>query len=163
MNKREQTIDLLNTLIQTNIDRVKGYDRAAQDLQFAYSLKSVFYNLAEESMRFKDALAAEVKRLGGIPATESTTGGDVFRMWMQVKNSLTDDQLLAVLQSVEFGENVAFKTYKRVLSQVDHPAETIQLIQGQVESLKASRNLIRRNCDEYFAKENQTVPQVAIG
>jgi|SRR6478609_11697533 len=161
MTKSTHTIDLLNTLIKTNIDRVKGYDRAAQDIHNFYSLKSVFYNLAEESMRFKDALTAEVNRLGGVPATESTTGGDLFRMWMQVKNSLTDDQLLAVLQSVEFGENVALKIYKRVLRKIDYSAATIQLIQAQVESLHASRNLIKRNCDEVFAKENE-MPEAAF-
>lgn len=164
MENHYHTISLLNTLIKTNIDRIKGYEMAAQETEAIYQaeLKSVFYKMADESVRFKNALSQEVIRLGGIPSTESTAGGEIYRVWMRLKTSFIDGSTSA-LHSAEFGERVAAQIYRKVLKKAEASTQTIELIENQFKSLQASRSLIKRYCDEYFAKTELALTNIVIG
>ena len=110
----EKTTAVLNELIQINNDRIEGY-RTASDETDESDLKSFFSELKATSVRLNSELRAEVTRLGGTPTEETKITGKFFRVWMDVKAALTGKNRKLILDSCEFGEDVAKKTYADTL------------------------------------------------
>jgi len=155
MKTDKKVIDTLNDLIRVNMDRTEGYNKAAEEIKdsFEAEVKTVFYQMAEESRRYSSTLAEEVTRLGGTPAKDTTAAGDIYRAWMDFKVAFSGSDVLAALQSCEYGEDVALRTYKKALEKdADWPSETIDFVADQRASLKVSHDRIKRYRDEYASK-----------
>ena len=153
MKNNEKTIEVLNDLIKINNDRIEGYENAAENIDPSeVMLKTLFYQIAEESQDFKSALASRALALGGEPASDSTIPGKIYRAWMDVKATFSGDDKKATLESCEFGEDAAQRAYKEALAaSEDLPADIVQTIEEQRNLLKMSHDLIRNQRDEYKA------------
>lgn len=149
MNERnEDTIDVLNDLIRINHDRIAGYERAIKEAKdIDMDLKNVFNRMGEESTVYVSELSEAVTRLGGEPATDSTTSGKIYRAWMDVKATFTGHDRQSILASCEFGEDAAQKAYKAALESDDLHADARQLVTNQKSALKQSHDLIKRYRD----------------
>ncbi len=112
--ENEKTIEVLNTLITINNDRIEGYETAAKETE-EQDLKTFFSELKQTSLHCNKELSVEVSKLGG-KATEGTkTTGKFFRVWMDVKAALTGKDRKAILNSCEYGEDMAKGTYEKAL------------------------------------------------
>jgi uncharacterized protein (TIGR02284 family) len=111
----EKSIDILNTLIVINNDRIEGYETASKETDEA-DLKALFEHFKQTSKKLRTQLTDEVKRLGGTPDGGTRTAGKFFRVWMNVKAALTSKNRKVILDSCEYGEEVARETYRNVLS-----------------------------------------------
>jgi uncharacterized protein (TIGR02284 family) len=111
----EKSIDVLNTLIVINNDRIEGYETASKETDEA-DLKILFTHFKQTSEKCRAELADEVTRLGGTPDEGTRTTGKFFRVWMDVKAALTGKDRKVILDSCEYGEGVAAETYSDVLS-----------------------------------------------
>ena len=140
--KNEKTIDVLNTLIEINNDRIQGYLTAAKETDEA-DLKKLFGELAHNSQKNKQALAQEVENLGGTSTEETKTTGKFFRAWMDIKAALTGKDRKAILSSCEYGEDVAHKTYDDMLK--DHTGD---LTAGQIQMIREQHNLVKSGHDK---------------
>lgn len=112
--KEEKTIEVLNTLITINNDRIEGYETAAKETE-EQDLKTFFSDLKQTSLHCNRELTAEVTKLGGTAAEGTKTTGKFFRVWMDVKAAITGKDRKAILNSCEYGEDVAKDTYKKAL------------------------------------------------
>lgn len=112
--ENEKTIDVLNTLITINNDRVEGYETAAEETD-EIDLKTLFAKFSSTSQKCREELKSEVIKLGGIPEEGTRNSGKFFRVWMDVKAALTGKDRKAILNSCEYGEDVAKGTYKKAL------------------------------------------------
>ncbi len=112
-----RTIDALNRLVIINNDRMEGYVTASGETEEA-DLREMFYQFEKSSLKCRAELVAEIRRLGGTPDEGTRTTGKFFRVWMEVKAALTGNDRDAILNSCEYGEEVAFDAYKSVLT--DH-------------------------------------------
>jgi uncharacterized protein (TIGR02284 family) len=149
--KNEKTIEVLNDLIQINNDRIAGYEKAAENIdQNEIMLKTLFFQLAEESQEFKRELTERVEAMGGQPANDSTAPGKVYRLWMDIKSTFTGNDKKSTLESCEFGEDAAQRAYKMALEDRDElPYSIVQLVEDQKTLLRMSHDLIRNQRDEY--------------
>lgn len=111
----EETIDVLNTLIEINNDRIAGYETARNETEDA-DLKILFSQFIQTSVKNKAELSKEVIQLGGTPTDETRTDGKIFRVWMDFKAAVTGHSRKAIINSCEFGEDAALETYTEVLS-----------------------------------------------
>jgi len=151
MEQNKEAIGLLNDLVRINNDRVEGYEKAANEIKdlSETEFKTLFFQMAEESRRYMSTLNEAVIRLGGEPASSTSTAGDIYRIWMDVKVAFSGDDVLATLRLCEFGEDNALKAYRNVLKKdVAWPNGTREIIEGQLESLKTSHDKIKRLRDE---------------
>src|SRR5687767_6864106 len=153
MEANKELIDLLNDLIRINHDRTEGYHKAVEELKPTdIDLKTMFTNMANTSMQFSNALAAEVRNLGGEPATDSTQSGKLYRVWMDIKSGITARDRKSVLALCEFGEDAALKAYNLALeSDAEIPAEIRQLIMDQKSSIQSSHDVVKRYRDMHEA------------
>ncbi len=143
MNK-EKSIEVLNTLIEINNDRIEGYDTASKETQES-DLKDLFSQFSKTSKKCKEELEQEVRKLGGKPAAGTKTTGKFYRVWMDVKASLTSKDRKKILESCEFGEDVAVDTYKKVLQNntEDISKEQSVMINTQYAAIKADHNKVK--------------------
>lgn len=143
MNK-EKSIDVLNTLIEINNDRIEGYETASEETEES-DLKALFSELMKTSQKCKAELVSEVLNLGGTPIEGTRTTGKFFRVWMDVKAALTGKDRKAILNSCEFGEDVAVATYVKVLKNdsEDITSEQQDLLKAQYALIKADHDKVK--------------------
>jgi uncharacterized protein (TIGR02284 family) len=149
MTTNKDVIEVLNDLIRINNDRTAGYMRAAEDTKNVdVDLRTIFERLADESRQNAIELTAQVGRLGGEPATGTTTSGKIYRAWMNVKDMFTGKDRHALLASCEYGEDAAQRAYEDALaSDAPLPTDVRQLITTQKSSLRNSHDMIKKYRD----------------
>ena len=140
----EKTIDALNKLITINNDRIEGYETASKETDET-DLKSLFAHLMATSQKCKRELEAEVLVLAGEPSEGTKASGKFFRAWMDVKAALTGKDRKAILNSCEFGEDAAIKTYENVMEDdAKHFNSHLEnLINVQFSLLLADHNTVK--------------------
>lgn len=157
MEKNEELIDVLNDLVRINNDRIAGYERAASEIQNSEyaEITSLFFKMAEDSRTYKNDLIDALISLGGEPASDTTTSGKIYRMWMDLKVSFSGNDLRAVLESCEFGEDAALRAYQDALqTELNWSQETLTLISNQRHEIRTSHDRIKRYRDEFRSVEN---------
>lgn len=134
--------DVLNSLIVINNDRIKGYETASKETEEP-DLKKLFAQFISTSQKCKQELVREVNTLGGKEAEGTKGSGKFFRVWMDVKAALTDKDRKMILNSCEYGEDKALKTYNEALENDHLSAEQRIMINSQNTLLKADHNHIK--------------------
>lgn len=140
--ENEKTIDVLNKLITINNDRIEGYDTAAKETE-EQDLKTLFAQFTSTSQQCNADLIDEVIKLGGKPAEGTKTTGKFFRVWMDVKAAITGKDRKAILNSCEYGEDVAKDTYEKVLEN-----DSEHLNSEQQTMVKAQHTLLKADHDK---------------
>lgn len=118
MNNYSEAIEALNDLIQINNDRVAGYQRAIDEMTAANNsmTATIFEQYLKDSNTNISQLSSYVNSMGGTPATSSTLGGKVHRMWMDIKNTFAVHEKESTLESCIFGDEAAIKSYEAAIA-----------------------------------------------
>jgi hypothetical protein len=137
MEKNERAIEVLNDLIRINNDRIEGYEKAVNKTnETDLDLTAVFNQMAQESRKYANELTAQVRRLGGDPASGTTASSE----------------RKSVLEECEYGEDAAQKAYEKALAPDNElPADVRSLIQEEKRNLKNSHDTIRNYRDRQRA------------
>lgn len=153
MEANKDLIEVLNDLIRINHDRTEGYHKAVEELKPTdIDLKTMFTNMANTSVQFANALATDVRNLGGTPAVDSTQSGKLYRVWMDIRSGISARDRKSVLALCEFGEDAALKAYNLALeSDAEIPAEIRQAIVEQKNTIQTSHDVVKRYRDMHEA------------
>lgn len=147
--QHENQIEVLNDLIRINNDRIEGYRKAAEQLKDERStLIPVFDKLQTESQNNLRDLKDEVLRLGGKPDEGTTTGGKIYRAWMDVKATFGGDDPESVLMSCEGGEDAAKRAYNSALESGDL-GDSLSVVTNQRDAQLLSHDQIKMLRDQY--------------
>lgn len=147
--QQENQIEVLNDLIRINNDRIEGYRKAAEQLkEERSSLIPVFDKLQAESQTNTIDLKDEVLRLGGSPEEGTTTGGKIYRAWMDVKATFGGDNPESVLMSCEGGEDAAKRAYNSALDSGDL-GDSLSVVTNQRDAQLLSHDQIKMLRDQY--------------
>jgi len=152
----KELTSLLNDLVRINHDRTEGYQKAVEELKPTdIDLKTMFNNMANHSTQFSSELKEEIVKFGGEPASDSTQSGKIYRVWMDIRSSVSDHDRKSILDLCEFGEDAALKAYKAAIeSDVEIPAEVRQLIEAQRANIKTAHDVVKRYRDMHEAIEH---------
>jgi uncharacterized protein (TIGR02284 family) len=142
--EKDKSIEVLNSLITINNDRIEGYDTASKETE-EQDLKALFAKFTTTSQKCRQELMREVNRLGGEVAEGTLISGKFFRVWMDVKAALTGKDREAILNSCEYGEDHAQEAYEDALKHDMQylSAEQRSLITDQKLLLKAEHDHIK--------------------
>lgn len=146
--ENQQNIDVLNTLVEINNDRIEGYRKALEETSDA-DLKILFSQFLQNSQKCKAELISELTNIGGTPVEGTRTSGKFFRAWMDIKAALTGNDREAILNSCEYGEDVAVGTYRDVLNDDIGKISLAQqtLINSQYNLLQGDHNKVKEMRD----------------
>lgn len=149
----KKIVEVLNDLIRINRDRIAGYEKAVENVEEGDAvLRTLFYQLSDESQKLKEELADEVRSYGGEPADDTTMSGKIYRAWMEVKDTFSSDDAKSALEACEYGEDAAQKAYAEALEESKNfPDKVRRIIQDQKDMLRLSHDLIRNKRDDYEA------------
>ncbi|MFV7235723.1 MULTISPECIES: PA2169 family four-helix-bundle protein [Flavobacterium] len=110
----DKSIEVLNTLIKINNDRIEGYKTASKATE-KYSLKNMFFEFQQTSQKCKSELIKEIKKLGGIPKEAIKINGFFFKFWINLKTAFICKDCKDIINSCESNENRAEEHYNNVL------------------------------------------------
>ncbi len=150
---KSKSIEVLNSLIEINNDRIEGYETASKETTEP-DLQSLFAQFKQTSEKCKTELVAEVNKLGGTPMEGTKMSGKFFRAWMDVKAALTNKDRKAILSSCEYGEDVAVDTYKKALKDdlADISSEHQALLNVQFGMIKSDHDKVKHLRDRIAAQ-----------
>ena len=145
-----KTVEVLNTLVEINNDRIEGYETASNETN-DHNLKNLFSQLSATSHKNKADLVKEVEALGGKPEEGTRISGKFFRVWMDVKAALSSDDRKTIFESCEFGEDAAVKTYEDVLKNNanDLSPKQYHMLQAQYDAILSDHDLVKRLRDSF--------------
>src|ERR1017187_4875901 len=112
----DDVISALNGLIETCKDGEEGFREAAEGTKSS-QLKEIFYEYSQQRSQFMGALQSLVRDLGGDPEDSGRFSGAIHRGWVNIKSAIAGNDVKAVLNECERGEDSAKKTYKDALEQ----------------------------------------------
>jgi len=149
MERNEKTIEVLNDLIRINNDRVEGYEKAVRETnENDVDLRNIFNRMAQESCNYTRELTEQVRRMGGEPASGTTTSGKIYRTWMDIKSGFSRSERKSVLEECEFGEDAAQKAYDKALDPDNNlPPDVLTLVQEEKTSLRGAHDTIKNYRD----------------
>ena len=145
METQTQTaIEVLNSLVIINNDRIAGYETASSETD-EQDLKTMFAQFINTSKKNKQELGVEVTKLGGEIAEGTLLSGKFYRAWMEVKVALSSKDRKAILDSCEFGEDVAVDAYTEALADNmdDITAEQKTILNDQQLLIKADHDKVK--------------------
>jgi len=153
MATNEKLIEVLNDLVHINNDRIKGYEKAADESKATdIDLQAFFLKLADDSRKHVSKLTEHINSLGGEATNDTTNMGKIYRVWMDVKAAFTGQDRHAILTSCEYGEDAAQRAYRDALaSDAEMTADTRQLITAQQSDLKAAHDAVKKYRDMHQA------------
>jgi len=137
----DQTIDLLNGLIEICEDGHHGFELAADDAKDG-DLRMLFHRFAQQRSGFVTELRSLVRQLGGQAEDHGTAPGKLHRGWLNLKAALSSNEAHAVLAECERGEDAAVKAYREALEKLDDPTSR-ELVSRQFASVQAAHDTVR--------------------
>ena len=140
--EKDKSIGVLNSLITINNDRIQGYETAIEETK-DQDLKILFTQFIQTSENCKNDLISAVTKLGGEPDDGTRVDGEIYRVWMDFKALVTGKDRKTILNSCEYGEDVAVKTYERALKDEDLSSEFKNLVSTQYAKIKADHDKVR--------------------
>jgi uncharacterized protein (TIGR02284 family) len=149
MITNEKAIRVFNTLVQTNIDRIEGYEKVLNESKnLDIDVKSIFKRMITESRQNNIELVNEVVAQDGDPAQSSSVSGKIYRIWMDVRTAFAKDDVQAILNASEFGEAAAMEAYENALqSDAALTIGQLNLITRQKAGIQLAHILVKRYRD----------------
>ena len=139
-DNHDHDIKVLNTLIATTLDSVKGYRDAGADTNGSYS--QMFASMADERSRVASDLQAHVRQHGGDPEADSSTAGDLHRGFMNLKDKITGTDDKAVINEVERGEDYIKNKYETALKDDDLSTDCRRIIERAYQSVREGHDKV---------------------
>ena len=146
----DDTVKVLNHLVQTAEDGKKGFAEAAEEATTP-ELKTVFHQRSLDCSTAVTELQALVKTLGGTPKDSGTIAGAAHRGWTKVKATVGDANV-GTLEEVESAEDKAKAAYTKALA-ATLPPQVRTVVQRQHDGAVRNHDLIRDLRNSYKAKK----------
>ena len=148
MNLREDTVERVQNLIQTNIDSAKGCLEAAQKVENA-TVTRLFSDLALERSAQADELKKFVRLNREEPEDSGTATGAMHRMWMSFRAAINGGEPKVILIEAEKGEDKIKAQYEETLRETaGSPLNSVLL--RQYAAVKAGHDRVRDLRDSFL-------------
>lgn len=154
-------IETFNDLIRAHRDRISEYQNATLRLRPQESgLSSTFSEIIRESEQCIADLTAQITPEGEVPADRTSFEGTLYKIWIDLKLTLSAHPNYSLLDICEKGEDAMVSCYREALN---HPGtltpDDIRLLESQQEIVTKTHDMIKAKRDQYheLVKNNQII------
>lgn len=137
----ETQIAVLNNLIKTTLDSVKGFQDAAKEAN-AGRFAPLFTQMAAEREQVAHDLQEAVRRLGGTAEDSSSMLGAAHRTVLNLKQMLYSFEEKAIIEEVERGEDYIKSKFELALADGNVPVETRGIIERSFASVRKGHDSV---------------------
>ena len=139
---RQDEITTLNTLTNTLIDSVTGFEDAASNLEGNDRLREIFRERASERSRVVEQLRAEVRRLGGNPEDDGSFMGKTHQRFLDLKAAIMGRDEQAIINEVERGEDYLKEKFETALNSEHLSGESRTVVESAYQSVRSGHDQI---------------------
>lgn len=132
----QHDVKVLNSLIETTIDSVDGYQKAAKETK-NQEFRRIFEERAFERTRVCEELRSEVRSMGGEPEDDGSMLAGAHRKFLNLRDKVMGGDDKQVIDEVERGEDfikAKFETAMRDEDLTPAAREAITRAYGSVKS-----------------------------
>ena len=140
MDNQDQ-INTLNSLIETTVDSITGYEDSAKNVDNE-RLRQIFRERADERQQVVEELRVEVRRLGGDPEESGSFLGKAHQRFEDLKAAITGRDEKAIINEVERGEDYIKEKFEAALVGDDLGSEAKQVVERAYQSIRAGHDQI---------------------
>jgi len=145
MLSNEESVSVLNDLIEISKDGEEGFLKSAEDIT-DQKIKAYLIRKSAEVKRSIFELQGLVRKLGGKPADSTSVAGYLHRKWIELKTAIVENDNLAILNELERGEDVALRAYRKA-SIKDLPADVSQVVLSQLTGVQRNHDEVKQMRD----------------
>lgn len=139
-------METVNRLVETCKDGEYGFRRCAERVE-AQALKKTLDRHADECQKSASELQTIISQLGGTAETGGSALGAVHRGWVSVRDTLSGNSDVGVLEECERGEDAALERYRSALEEA-LPPHVRTIVERQYEGVKRNHGEIRTLRDQ---------------
>jgi len=139
---RDHDITVLNTLINTTYDSIKGYEESANDIK-SDRIAELFRQGSSERRQVLTELQQAVTSMGGTPANDQSTLGSLHQTFLKVKEAITGNSDEAIVNEVERGEDYIKEKFETALNDNDLSMEARQTVQQAYQTVQRGHDRAR--------------------
>jgi uncharacterized protein (TIGR02284 family) len=139
---RQDEISTLNTLTNTLIDSVTGFEDAAANLDGSSRLQQLFRERGSERSRIVEELRAEVRRLGGNPEDDGSFLGKTHQRFLDLKAAVTGRDEKAIINEVERGEDYLKDKFETALNGNTLSGESRAVVERAYQSVRSGHDQV---------------------
>jgi uncharacterized protein (TIGR02284 family) len=136
MFNQSHDVSVLNGLIETTIDSVDGYRRAAEEATSS-RFAETFRRRSAEREQVVAKLRDRVRELGGTPEHDGSVLAAAHRQFLTLRDAVTGSDDHAVIAEVDRGESWLNSKWEAALKDDELAPETKQLIRESYESIRS--------------------------
>lgn len=137
-----QDITVLNTLINTVNDSIRGYEESANDVK-SDRIAEMFREGARERREVLTQLQSAVTSMGGTPENDGSTLGALHQTFLKVKEAITGSSDDAIVNEVERGEDYIKEKFETALKDEDLTPQARQVIQQAYSTIQRGHDRAR--------------------
>jgi uncharacterized protein (TIGR02284 family) len=136
MFDQSHDISVLNSLIETTIDSIDGYQHSASEATSG-RFAEIFRDRASEREQVVQKLRDRVRALGGTPESDGGILAAAHRQFLSLRDAVTGKDDKAVVAEVDRGESYLNGKWEAALNDTKLSDETLGVIRGCYESVRA--------------------------
>lgn len=141
MAHAEHDVKILNSLIETTIDSVDGYEKAAQEAKNP-EFRRIFEERAFERRRVMDDLRTEVARMGGEVEDDGSMLAKAHRSFLKIRDAVAGGDDKQVIDEVERGEDFLKAKYETAMRDSDLSPIALETVTRAYDSVKSGHDQI---------------------
>ncbi len=141
MNDNSKDIAVLNTLLSTVYDSVKGYEESSRDVDSS-AVKTLFHEGAKERVEVAHMLRDAVTQMGGDPTDSPSMLGAAHRAFLNLREMVSTREDKAIIEEVERGEDYLKEKFEAALKAENTSGETRSAIERAYQSVRKGHDQI---------------------
>ena len=142
-----ESVDTLNSLIETLKDGQEGFQTAAKDVKDP-NIRSTFAQFAAERGQMAEELASQVRQFGEDPDQSGSVAAAAHRGWMNLKSALGGGEK-AILNEAERGEDSAVSEFEKALKENTLPQDIQMVVRRQYTQVKSAHDRVKALRDSW--------------
>ncbi|HVM38475.1 MAG TPA: PA2169 family four-helix-bundle protein [Sphingomicrobium sp.] len=139
---RQTEVSTLNTLINTLVDSVTGFEDAAANIEGSSNLQQMFREFANERNRVVEDLRSEVRRLGGNPEDDGSFLGKAHQRFLDLKAAIVGRDEKAIINEVERGEDYLKDKFETALNGGTLSGDSRAAVERAYQSVRAGHDRV---------------------
>jgi len=135
MLNQSHDISVLNSLIETTIDSIDGYQHSASEATNS-RFAQAFRDRASEREQIVQKLRDRVRALGGTPESDGGILAAMHRQFVSLRDAVTGKDDNSIVAEVDRGESYLDGKWQAALKDDELSDETLQLIRTCYDSVR---------------------------